>query len=81
MRRARKVVACMTLQRQEKQGQKDEGVAAGSSAPPQSAGGGAPVQRRLLRTYGQKRARVDPASEDAPTIDPAVLALLAGKKK
>ncbi len=42
---------------------------------------GAHAQRRVLRTYGQKRARVDPASEDAPTIDPGVLALIAGKRK
>lgn len=69
------------LQRQQKEGEKDGGAAVGSGEPGGTAAEEAPAQRRVLRTYGQKRARVDPASEDAPAIDPGVLALIAGKKK
>lgn len=76
-----RISACLVLQRQQKEEQKDGVAAASGGAPPTGAAEGPPVQRRLLRTFGQKRARVDPASEDAPTIDPGVLALIAGKKK
>ena len=35
---------------------------------------------RVLRTFGQKRAKADPASEQAPMLAPDVLALIAGRK-
>ena len=37
-------------------------------------------KQRLLRTFGQKRAKADPVSEQAPSLAPDVLALIAGKK-
>jgi hypothetical protein len=71
----------MRLLQQQKEGEKDGGAAAGSGEAGSAAAEEAPAQRRVLRTYGQKRARVDPASADAPMMDPGVLALIAGKKK
>ena len=38
-------------------------------------------ESRVLRTYSQKRAKVDPTSEQAQVLAPDVLALIAGSKK
>lgn len=38
-------------------------------------------QNKLLRTYGQKRAKADPVSAEAAMMNPDVLALIAGKKQ
>lgn len=44
-------------------------------------GGDVGTQNKVLRTYGQKKAKVDPVSEQAAMMDPEVLALIAGKKR
>ena len=79
------------LQRQEKDGdathQSGGGAAAAPSSTgdaPASKGGGEAVQAKepkLLRTYAQKKAKADPVSEQAPMLDPGVLALVAGKNR
>ncbi len=38
-------------------------------------------ESKVLRTYSQKRAKVDPTSEQAQVLAPDVLALIAGRKK
>jgi hypothetical protein len=63
------------MQRQLKEGEEAgtaQAVAAGTETQ-------APKER-LLRTFGQKRAKADPVSEQAPALAPDVLALIAGKK-
>ena len=49
-----------------------------ASAGPESQPGGS--KERVLRTFGQKRAKADPTSEQATMLAPDVLALIAGKK-
>lgn len=58
---------------------KEQDSSAAAGAAPADTGSQAPKER-LLRTFGQKRAKIDPASEQAPTLAPDVLALIAGKK-
>lgn len=38
-------------------------------------------ESKVLRTYSQKRAKVDPTSEQTQVLAPDVLALIAGRKK
>ena len=66
--------AC-AMQRQLKEG--------GEAGTAEAAAAGTETQapkQRLLRTFGQKRAKADPVSEQAPSLAPDVLALIAGKK-
>ncbi|CAK0764182.1 hypothetical protein CVIRNUC_003132 [Coccomyxa viridis] len=58
---------------------KEQDSSAAAGAAPADTGSQAPKER-LLRTFGQKRAKIDPASEQAPMLAPDVLALIAGKK-
>ncbi len=78
------------LQRQEKDG--DATLLGGSTAGAASNTGNAPAGKgggeaepakepKLLRTYAQKKAKADPVSEQAPMLDPGVLALVAGKNR
>lgn len=50
-----------------------EGAAANKNEPAKES--------RVLRTYGQKKAKVDPVSEQAQVLASDVLALIAGKKR
>lgn len=66
--------AC-AMQRQLKEG--------GEAGTAEAAAAGTETQapkQRLLRTFGQKRAKADPVSKQAPSLAPDVLALIAGKK-
>ena len=72
------------LQRQEKDGPAP-GPAGGSAAAAHGGEGGEEAkilkEPKLLRTYAQKKAKADPVSEQAPMLDPGVLALVAGKNR
>lgn len=65
------------LQRQEKESEgaafSEEGLQKKVDEPAKGS--------RVLRTYGQKKAKVDPVSEEAQVLAPDVLALIAGKKR
>lgn len=65
----------LCVQRQQKESQ---GAGAVDAAPADTGSQGA--KERSLRTFGQKRAKADPAGQDAPALAPDVLALIAGKK-
>ena len=74
------------LQRQEKDDAATHpGGSSAAEGPASTAardGGGAAErlkEPKLLRTYAQKKAKADPVSEQAPMLDPGVLALVAGK--
>ncbi len=57
-----------------------EGAEAGTA---EAAAAGTETQapkERLLRTFGQKRARSDPVTEEASALAPDVLALIAGRE-
>jgi hypothetical protein len=51
---------------------------AGGHSPGPAAGGERPLG--MLRTFGQRQAKVDPVSDDAPMFSTAVLKLIAGRK-
>ena len=68
-------VSACAMQRQ----LKEEGEAGTAQAAAAGTETRAPKER-LLRTFGQKRAKADPVSEQAPALAPDVLALIAGKK-
>ncbi len=65
------------LQRQEKE---SEGAGSGKEQA-QSKVVEPAKGSRVLRTYGQKRAKTDPVSKEAQILAPDVLALIAGKKR
>ena len=68
---------CRAVQRQLKDPQSagaSDSAPAGPSSQPEGS------KERVLRTFGQKRAKADPASEQAAMLAPDVLALIAGKK-
>ena len=68
---------CFPVQRQLKDPQS---AAADDSAPAYQSSQPEGSKERVLRTFGQKRAKADPASEQAAMLAPDVLALIAGKK-
>ena len=68
---------CHAVQRQLKD---PENAGAIESAPAGSGSQPEGSKERVLRTFGQKRAKADPASEQAAMLAPDVLALIAGKK-
>ena len=73
---ARASKVCLAVQRQLKDPQSVAAVDAAAGAGSQPEGS----KERVLRTFGQKRAKADPASEQAAMLSPDVLALIAGKK-
>ena len=64
----------MQRQLKDPQGAAALDTASGSGSQPEGS------KERVLRTFGQKRAKADPASEQATMLAPDVLALVAGKK-
>ena len=66
--------AC-NLQRKAQEGSEEDGAGAATSVQP------AAQTHRVLRTYGQKRPKLDPTDDkDAPMLPQDVLSLLGGKK-
>jgi hypothetical protein len=62
--------------------EKEDGTAKGAMKDQGSSGPGeAGKQGKVLRTYGQKIAKIDPASEQAAVLNSDVLALIAGRKQ
>ncbi len=68
---------CHAMQRQLKDPQSAGAVDSAPAGPGSKPDGS---KERVLRTFGQKRAKADPASEQATMLAPDVLALIAGKK-
>lgn len=80
MSRVAKAKATSAQKERKLKRQLKEGGEAGTA---EAAAAGTETQapkQRLLRTFGQKRAKADPVSKQAPSLAPDVLALIAGKK-